>query len=255
MFYTYPEIFNQRGKMYHQAMLKYPWARKSEFDYAIQFAKLEAGQILCDIPSGGSYISTFLNPKVKLLSIETSAEFMQCAQSHPNETALICEDLGNISLLSNTIDRVISLAGSHHLEDKHIFYNEVHRILKPTGVFCLADVRKDSEVDGFLNTFVNQNSSMGHQGDFLTEATAETLSSIGFKITHDESIKFYWIFESLLEMIDFCRLLFGIDQASESDILKGIQEYLGYEIIEDKYYLNWELYFFQAIKPLVQSSL
>ncbi len=249
MFDTYQEVFNQRGGMYHQAMLKYPLARKSEFDHAIRLAKLEADQLLCDIPSGGCYLGDFIKCNLKLFSIETSTEFMRCAQSQAAETSFICEDLGHLSLLSNTIDRVISLAGSHHLTDKHRFYKEVHRILKPKGLFCLADVRKGSGVAAFLNTFVDQHSSMGHQGDFLTEATVETLASAGFEVVSHEPIMFCWEFNSLIEMTDCCRLLFGIDKATEAEILKGIQQYLGYEVVDEQCYLNWELYFFQALKP------
>ena len=250
MFDTYQNVFNQRGQLYHQAMMKYPLARQAEFDLAIQWAKLSAGQTICDIPSGGCYLSDFIPCQVKLFSVETSTEFMRCAQSCADETTLLCEDLGQLTLLSNQMDHVISLAGSHHLADKASFYQEVHRILKPAGLFCLADVRKGSGVDGFLNTFVDQHSSMGHQGDFLTEATAETLSKAGFEVIRSEPVTFRWKFATEVEMADCCRLLFGIDQANETDILNGIRQNLGYEIIGSECFLNWELYFFQAAKPL-----
>ena len=249
MYKDYRDIFNQRGVLYHQAMMRYPQARRHEFEAAIATADLQHGHILCDVPSGGCYISRFLEQDIKLFSIETSTEFIHCATSHPANNTLVCEDLSHISLLSNTVDRAISLAGSHHLTNRPGFYSEVCRILRPGGVFCLADVREGSGVDGFLNVFVDQHNSMGHNGDFLRERTRTELEAAGFRVTWAEPKAYHWLFDDVPQMVDCCRCLFGIDQATDAQILAALEHYLGFTSLAAGVGLNWELYFFKAVKP------
>jgi hypothetical protein len=58
---TYRDIFNHRGQGYHQAMRQNGIARQAEFQQVIQLAALSPDMTLGDIPSGGSYLQTYLN--------------------------------------------------------------------------------------------------------------------------------------------------------------------------------------------------
>ncbi|MDX2211979.1 MAG: class I SAM-dependent methyltransferase [Oculatellaceae cyanobacterium bins.114] len=248
MFETYTDIFNLRGIQYHQAMVEYPNARREEFENAIHIAKLEDGNVVCDVPSGGCYLKNFVHKSVKLFSVETSSEFIKQSKKQENNIPLLCQDVSNISLMSESIDRVISLAGSHHLPSKPNFYQEVHRLLKQDGIFCLADVREGSGVAGFLNIFVDQHNSMGHKGEFLNQTTQRELEGVGFQVAYAEPIQYHWRFSHINDMVRYCKLLFGIDQATDAQILEGINTYLGYTATAQECWMNWELYFFQAVK-------
>jgi SAM-dependent methyltransferase len=250
MFTSYKDIFNQRSNLYHQAMVTYPLARKEEFKQILQLADLEDGHVICDIPSGGCYISDFIDQRVKIISIETSAEFIRCSQSQAqeNNAVIVCDSFAELPLISESVDRAISLAGLHHQDRKSDFYQESYRLLKKGGILGIADVRKGSGVDGFLNVFVDRYNSMGHKGKFLDEQTKNELEAVGFKVAYHSPISFYWKFDSLQNMIEYCRLLFGIDKANDPQILEGIKQFLGYQILANQYCLNWELYFFKAIK-------
>lgn len=248
MFQSYTDIFNLRGMQYHQAMVEYPDARREEFEQAICIANLEDGNLVCDVPSGGCYLNNFIDKSVKLFSVETSVEFIKQSEQQENNISLLCEDVTNISLLSETIDRAISLAGSHHLSSKPAFYQEIYRLLRQNGIFCLADVREGSGVAGFLNTFLDQHNSMGHKGEFLNQATQQELETVGFQVTYAEPIRYHWRFNHIDDMIRYCKLLFGIDQATDTQILDGINTYLGYSNTAQGCLMNWELYFFQGVK-------
>ncbi|RQH16602.1 class I SAM-dependent methyltransferase [Okeania hirsuta] len=248
MFKNYKDIFNQRGTLYHQGMLKYPLARAAEFNNIIKLSDLQDNQIICDMPSGGCYISNFIQQNLKIISIETSNEFIKDSHNTVNNTIVVCEDISNIPLNSNSIDRIMSLAGLHHIEHKVDFYKEAYRLLKTKGIFCIADALKDSKVANFLNIFVDQYNSMGHQGNFLTENTKDELEFINFQVVHNDSISYHWCFDSVASMVDYCQLLFGIDQANYNQILEGIETYLGYYLENDKCYMNWELHFLKSIK-------
>jgi len=248
MFDQYRDIFNQRGALYHQAMLECPLARREEFETVLQLADLRDGLMIADIPSGGCYLESYISDDVRITSVETSAEFIRAAGDSTKSTSILCENPTNIPLPGQRFDRVISLAGAHHLSDQCAFYREVYRLLKSEGVFVLADVRAGTGVDRFLNEFINQHNSMGHQGNFLAAATRDKLEAAGFDVVHDQPMSYHWNFGSEKEMVLFCRKLFGIDRANEAQILSGIQDCVGYCSSNDACRMNWELYFFKAVK-------
>lgn len=248
MFKSYTDIFNARGLAYHQAMMDFPQARAEEFKYAIRLANLQQNNVVCDVPSGGCYLEKFIQTPVKLISIETSAEFLRYSSQQSNNTSILCADVSHIPLTSGSIDRAISVAGVHHLPNKEAFYRDIYRVLKQDGIFCLADVCKGSKVDSFLNQFVDQHNSLGHRGNFLDIQTAEVLGAAGFKVTFMEAIAYHWKFASPEAMGNFCKLLFGLDKANIAQVVAGIQKYLGFEVLGDECLMNWELYFFKAVK-------
>lgn len=50
-------------------------------------------------------------------------------------------------------------------------------------------------------------------------------------------------------MVFYCRNMFGIDRATDAEILSGLREYLDYRSTEDgRIELPWQLVFYQAVK-------
>jgi SAM-dependent methyltransferase len=248
MFENYKDIFNQRGHKYHQAMLQYPHARIEEFKQIIHLADLQDHQIIADIPSGGCYLGNFIEQDLKIISVETSQEFIKDAQTVNNNTIVVCDNINQISLVSDSLDRVLSLAGLHHVDHRLSFYQEVYRLLKPEGIFVIADALENSPVAKFLNIFVHQHNSLGHCGNFLNLATQQELETAKFKVVYAEPIGYDWRFDSLTDMVNYCQLLFGIDRATPQQVQAGIEQYLGYDLKDNQYCLHWELYFLKSLK-------
>jgi len=185
MYDSYKEIFNKRGNSYNAAMFDCPNARQNEFNQIIELAEISAGQLVLDIPSGGGYLKNFINAPVKIISVETSSLFIQDLQPTSSQTILLCNDISNTLLPDSCTDRIISLAGLHHIEQRFDLYREMFRMLKPGGYFCMADACTDSNVASFLNVFVNQFNSMGHRGVFLDEEDIFFLNKVNlFWISH-----------------------------------------------------------------------
>ena len=247
MFDPYEEIFEKRGHLYHKGMTLYPQARREEFNNIIKLAQIRHGDIICDIPSGGGYLKNCINTRVKIASIETSRAFAKLCKAN-TVSDVILTNLDSIPIQTNSVDRVISLAGLHHIEDKLSFYRESHRILKSKGALCIADAWQGGMVSMFLDVFVNEHNSMGHRGAYLNENTQSELERCGFDVNYSSAIKYYWRFDSLDDTVTYFQLLFGIDKASHDRILDGITQYLGYALINKDYCLNWELTFCKAIK-------
>jgi SAM-dependent methyltransferase len=229
-------------------MQTYPTARHAEFEQIIHWADVKRGQIICDVPSGGCYLRQFIQASVTLISIESSSTFGQQLQGSDQNPIIVCENLEAVPLESESCDRVICLAGVHHLPNQSRFYREIYRILKPGGIFCLGDVREGSGVADFLNIFVHHHSSFGHQGIFLTPKTEEDLTAIGFQVDQAIVKAFHWTFPNVMAMVQFCQLLFGIDRATKAEILEHIEKYLGYSMTDNQCCMNWELFFWKGIK-------
>lgn len=242
MFDTYQEIFNERGAMYHQAMVDYPQARREEFRAALARLDLRPGLRLADIPSGGCYINPFLPLPVEIISVETSVEFIKRARRWANCLPVLCDDLANLPIETGTVDRCLSLAGSHHLKSKPAFFREVSRVLRAKGQFCLAGVQEGSGVARFLNGFVHEHSRLGHRGEFLDDRTLDELEVAGLRVSQDEVVSYLWHYPSTVDLARGCRLLFGIDQATDAEILDAVTTHLGLEGTS----FRWELRFIQT---------
>jgi SAM-dependent methyltransferase len=248
MFQSYEEIFSKRADAYQKAMELYPAARQREFQLAVEHACLEASDVICDAPSGGGYLRSYLPADTKrYLAVETAPDFTGHCPLGEHDS-IILSPLNDMAIEDGSVDACINLAGSHHLEDKSCFFREAWRILKPGGHLLIADAEQGTRVDRFLNEFVDQHNSMGHEGIFLGESTAAEISACGLVIQNDELIDFPWVFDTREDIGVFCKLLFGIDLATPADVLAGTEEILGFMPGPGKINLAWNLRYILAIK-------
>jgi SAM-dependent methyltransferase len=244
MFRDYSEIFDRRGRQYHEAMQRFPEARSLEFRTAISFLDVKPSHRVLDVPSGGSYVAPYLHPSVDLVSVETSAVFVGMQP----EKSVLCSTLDLLPFPNGHFDRTMSIAGVHHIEDRAPLYRELFRTTQPGGVVVLADVASGSDVDFFLNTFVNKFNSGGHQGLFLTEADEDCLRSTGFDLVRADE-KYDWTFPTTDALAEFCLLLFGLDLATPDDVIAGVREYVGLRQTERLVGMQWGLRFLQLRRP------
>jgi len=248
MFQSYEQIFSKRADAYQKAMELYPNARDREFQLAVEAADIKTGEVICDAPAGGGYLRAYLPDDIQsYLAVETAPDFtVHCPMGENDRT--VQSPLDQMDLEDNSVDVCINLAGSHHLQDKTTFFHEAARILKPGGRFVIADAQTGTSADRFLNQYVNQNNSMGHEGMFLDENTAEEISTCGFTIRTDKLINFPWSFESRDDMGVYCKLLFGIDLAIPENVVKAIDGLLGYIPGPGKVNMAWNLRYIMAIR-------
>jgi hypothetical protein len=125
MFQSYEQIFSKRADAYQKAMALYPAAREREFQLAVEFADIKSGDIVCDAPSGGGYLRSYLPDEIqRYLAVETAPDFTShCPMGE--RSRIVLSPLVNIANENNSVDVCINLAGSHHLENKPAFFREV----------------------------------------------------------------------------------------------------------------------------------
>jgi SAM-dependent methyltransferase len=247
VFDSYSEIFEERGQLYHRAMVEQPRARDQEFENIVEFARLAPGQRVCDAPSGGGYLRPYAPSGVRVVSLETSSVFAHLARGNraPNP---VLATLERLPFQDESLDRIVSAAALHHVEDKPAFHHEAARVLAPGGALCVADVMADSAVAGFLDVFVDRHNRMGHAGMYVDDGYPKLLEEAGLRVEQEARIAFVWTFETPDAMAGFAQLLFGIDQASVAEVRGGIEQHLGWDSVGGRCEMPWELAFFRAVK-------
>lgn len=240
----YQQIFNQRGTDYDEAMQHYPYARQYEFENIVKLADFRDGDNVCDFPSGGGYLESYITADIQLVSLETSHVF----SSMGNGLSLLTTE-NVIPFKNGFFDKIISLAGIHHNTDQQQFFVECARCLKTGGSLCIGEVYQGSKTDKFLNIFVDQQSGEGHKGLFLNRESLKAIENAGLVITYSEPISYPWVFASEEDMVIFCRKLFGMNGIASDRVLEGIRSYVGFYEENGFILMNWELYFIKAEKP------
>jgi len=240
----YHDIFELRGRLYHQAMRKYPDARINEFQSVIREAGIAPGMTIVDVPSGGAYLSPYLDD-VELIGLETSQTFAQLANEKTRNVLLF--DNNRFPLKDASVDRVLSIAGLHHVENKCALFTEMRRILKPGGRIVVADVAGDSVVRNFLDDFVGRYCETGHSGWYFGADTRAELRDAGLNIVDEKRLDYLWYAPDMEQLADFCRLLFGMVNADTSTVADGIRCHLGTRETDDHTGLHWQLQCFTCI--------
>ena len=235
---SYDGLFAIRGSAYDRAMRSYPEARRQEFRQAIERVELAHGMAVADVPAGGGYLQRYLPSGCEWRPHEPCASFTN-HHAAPDDPA-------NAHLLplpwpEASIDAAFSIAGVHHLEDKRPLFAELHRVVKPGGVFLLSDVATDSAVAHFLDEYVGAYNSTGHEGVFLDERTVRELQDTGWQVESCEQVDFPWVFPDLEGMAKFCHQLFDLQRSRPADTSEAITQRLGVSKLPDGVGMNWSL--------------
>lgn len=242
---SYQQHFDQRGSAYDKAMRAFPGARVEEFDQVVSALALRPGMVVADVPAGGGYLRDFLPASCHWLGHEPSASF-----GHHGAAISGAEALLPLPWADGSVDVAISLAGVHHLQDKTPLYRELLRVVRPDGHLVLSDVCRDSPVARFLDGFIGDHNSTGHEGIYLDHQTAQQLQAAGWHVLSCRQNHFHWRFEDRAAMAAFCQQLFDLRAVNHARIVAAIEQELGVsERADGLVGMHWSLQTLVARKP------
>jgi SAM-dependent methyltransferase len=211
----------------------------------IEGLDLKPGMSLLDVAAGGGYhlekVHALHGDSIEILAVEPSDTFARHLPAYARR--LLQSTITAFELPDSVVDRTANLSGLHHTADNQRFFAECHRVLRPGGRCGAADVRRGSAVDRWLNGFVHEHNSEGHEGMFFEPGElAQKMTAAGFQRVGEELKRYTWDFISLDEMTVFVRLLFGLDRANPQQIVHGVRDVLGCtELASGEVQVSWEL--------------
>jgi len=237
----YTDLFQTRGDKYESAMQQFPHARDHEFQQAVDLINFTQVNTILDVPAGGGYLQRYLPPDCLYHAHEPCSTFGHSTNDSAN-------DLLPLPHQDDTIDVTFSIAGIHHIQNKSSVFTDIARVTPSQGQLILADVYKHSAVASFLDDFIGQHNSTGHDGIYIDETILDVLESAGWQVVSATRKPVYWSFNDESAMANFCRSLFDLRSISNEDIISAIDEILGINYCDGKVNLNWELFYTAAIR-------
>ena len=225
----YSDVFRHRGQAYDLAMNTYPNAMDKEFYSLFSRLPIRNNEIILDVPSLGGYLKKYCLEDTTVLSLDFS-------QSINNIPIVSAYEKWNIP----DVDRIVCSASIHHIQNLHLFLENMSSHLKKGGFLHIADVSLNSNISIFLDEFVGKYTSTGeHKGLYYNWNNIEFPNSLSVLSITD--IECPWIFNSKEDMVNFCKLLFGLQNISDEDLLNGLAKYVGYTNVNNNIHLNWHL--------------
>ena len=247
---NYKEIFEQRGHEYNSASLISADARQKEVDTLLDLVQFAPDLRIIDIPAGGGIVAKRIEERAlahdDVICIEPSKRF---AAAIPSHFSVLHDEIDVISLEDKSVDLILSLAGLHHIDDRQSIYQEWFRLLRPGGQLVVADVRENTPTALFLNGFVNDNNSYGHEGTFIEKNEfSKQLTTAGFQVVRDELTHVPWHFSNKEQLGKFCKSLFNMDKITAHLVAKGVEDILGISKHKCGVNMHWQLQYASATK-------
>lgn len=225
------------------AIRNFPDARNAERDALLDDVRLFPGMTTLDIQSAGGYLSDEIHRRlagdVTCICIEPSDALRN--RLNPAFRAFADPVERFTSVADGTVDAVLGLAGLHHSDSHADTINESWRVLKNSGQVAICDVEVDSHVARWLNEFVNDNSSAGHEGRFVREGDMTRLfTDAGFTGVRECRRRVPWVFENRAQVVQFFRGLFDLRCAPE-EIDTALDRYFTFEERDGRFLVDWSL--------------
>jgi SAM-dependent methyltransferase len=248
----YAEVFNVRGSSYNEACRRCPQARETERSLLIQRLDIEPGHRICDAPAGGGYLAEGIERlhgnHQEIVCIEPARGFINGIDPRFSRVG---SSLTHLALKSNTIDRMGSLAGLHHVNEKRDFVRETYRVLAPGGKIAIADVQDGTAVSSFLNDSVDRLSETGHKGIFFKPGELTfLLQANGFEEVSEEHVRFTWDFPDTKTLVWYCKQLFGLVKGECADVEAELGRFFCIDETDGVAGLPWSLVYSVGTKPL-----
>ena len=242
--------FEGREKAYSAANAIYPMVRKNERNALLNLVHFEKGYSFVDLQSASGYLAEGVLEKWpdcgEIICVEPSENLSRLIPAH---FEVINSALEDTQIKSESIDVVVCLAGTHHSHSLKRIIEECRRILKPNGQCIISEVEVSSDMDYWLNQFVNKWTRSGHAGNFVKLGDfSSVFEQAGMTPVYENREWVPWEFQDRDHMMSFIHKIFGLEIPDQKCLEEGIDKYLKYKKNQQGIALDWELVYSKSIK-------
>ncbi|MCK5707730.1 MAG: class I SAM-dependent methyltransferase [Candidatus Aureabacteria bacterium] len=99
------------------------------------------GALILDLGAGSCWVSAWLRKlKYRTCSLDICTDMLRIGRRRMGPDSWVCTgDMAEIPLCDNSVDAVICYAALHHVPNWQQVLSEVHRVLRPGGVFVMQE--------------------------------------------------------------------------------------------------------------------
>lgn len=155
----------------------------------VALADIRKGETVLDIGSGGG-LDVFLaskkvGPEGKVIGLDMTEQMVEKARKNAikgnyNNVEFKLGEIENIPVKDNSVDLVMSNCVINLVPDKEKAYQEIYRILKPSGRFVISDLVTEKDLDESIRN--NSEKLVACVGGALTEkGYISVIKKAGFK--------------------------------------------------------------------------
>ncbi len=178
----------------------------TDLDLAVEFAGPKGTERVLDVGSGGGHMALALSPRVDSVVLTDPVRamldasrriFQEAGRSNAEFVSAAAEKL---PFETATFDIVSSRLAAHHFEDLAVAWQEMRRVLKPSGIFVLVDTVAPDDIEsaGFLHE-VETLRDPTHRHTVTRDKWIRLSESNGFQVGRTEVVRKAHDFEPWLE--------------------------------------------------------
>lgn len=246
--------FDIRGGLYSLAFKVNHKARQDELRLVIENLKPLENEVGVDLAAGSGYLTQEIirRSKAKMLAVDPSKYQLNALESQVAVTKTLCcspdDESGMKDLQTYEIDFFTSLGGLHHVNRQDLMFRNIEFFLKKGGRFVAADVCENTCLARHFDEVVSRKCITGHSANWLSRSKIEKLATDHhFEVEQCKIESISWEFDSESQMALFFKALHAYDVSYE-EILRDLNDYLGYVITDNKILLNWPLLIFKCVR-------
>jgi ubiquinone/menaquinone biosynthesis C-methylase UbiE len=178
----------------------------ADLDLAVEFAAPRRTERVLDVGSGGGHMALALSPRVASVVLTDPVQAMLDAsrrifqEAGRSNAEFVIASADRLPFESAAFDIVSSRLAAHHFEDLDVAWQEIKRVLKPSGIFVLVDTVAPDDIEsaGFLHE-VETLRDPTHRHTLTTDQWVRLSESNGFHVERTEIVRKAHDFEPWLE--------------------------------------------------------